>query len=319
LQYFSRRWINGTVAAFLYVFSSKRAQSRVQGGFFDSHKAGKSLRFVNALWGLSLLQFFFVLVSPTVFGVALYNGLIASAKYTTYFDWIRTRLFEDVRLSIVYVCLYLLVYIAWTINAFFVKVFLNFFFLDLNQGGRIPEWQCWIIVLVSFLAVLPVYFGVVISAVVNFTTVHWLIICSLIGPVLIAITQSLTSALLYVLYLPYFLALVVFFLVFTPSYSFARLWDTTWGNRQTGRDESLDVKKEETIKSHVFSFIVGLIYFNVVATLTLCISLTDSGQLIFMGILLFPTMIQIIGSIIYLVIVVPCKALTSRDYSSLSD
>ena len=112
----------------MYVFSSKRARSRVQGGFFDSHKAGKSLRFVNALWALSLLQFFFVLVSPTVFGVALYNGLIAGAKYTSYFDWIRTTLFENVRLSICYVCLYLLVYVVWTINAFYVKVIIIFIF-----------------------------------------------------------------------------------------------------------------------------------------------------------------------------------------------
>ena len=157
------------------------------------------------------------------------------------------------------------------------------------------------------------YFGVIVSAISGFTTVHWLVLASLLGPVFIALTQSATSAFLYLLYLPYFLALVVFFLVFIPSYSFARLWDTTWGNRQTGRDESIGANHEETIKNHVFSFIVALIYFNVVATLTLCICLTDSGQLVFMGILLFPTIIQIVGSIAYLVIAVPLRALTERN------
>eukprot|EP00604_Paraphysomonas_vestita_P002394 CAMPEP_0174819640 /NCGR_PEP_ID=MMETSP1107-20130205/3001_1 /TAXON_ID=36770 /ORGANISM="Paraphysomonas vestita, Strain GFlagA" /LENGTH=338 /DNA_ID=CAMNT_0016033529 /DNA_START=1104 /DNA_END=2117 /DNA_ORIENTATION=- len=129
-----RRWINGTVASFMYFFSSKRARLRVSGGFFDSHKAGKSLRLVNALWALNLLQFVFVLISPSVFGVALYNGLKNGARFSPAFDWAKYIVFDiggpfgEIDVAVIITALYLLIYVLWTMNAFVVK------------GGKVPEW-----------------------------------------------------------------------------------------------------------------------------------------------------------------------------------
>src|SRR4051812_43357030 len=44
------------------------------GGMFDSHKAGKNVRFVNALWSLQLFQLLLVLMAPAVFASAGYIG-----------------------------------------------------------------------------------------------------------------------------------------------------------------------------------------------------------------------------------------------------
>lgn len=166
------------------------------------------------------------------------------------------------------------------------------------------------------MAIFPVYFALIASALVQIGTVHWIVMASVLGPVAIAISQSATSALLYLLYLPWFLSLAVFFLVYIPSYSFARLWDTTWGNRDTSRDDSIDVKREKLMKSNVMYFVIGLVCFNIAFTLTLCIVLTVSAQLIFMVILFLPTIIQILGSIFFLLIVVPLRALNKRDVES---
>lgn len=112
----------------MYFFSSKRARLRVSGGFFDSHKAGKSLRLVNALWALNLLQFIFVLISPSVFGVALYNGLKNGAKFSPAFDWAKYVVFDvgghwgEIDVAVLVTAGYLLVYVWWTINAYLVKV-----------------------------------------------------------------------------------------------------------------------------------------------------------------------------------------------------
>jgi hypothetical protein len=112
----------------MYFFSSKRAKLRVSGGFFDSHKAGKSLRLVNALWLLNLLQFVFVLISPSVFGVALYNGLKNGAKFSSLFDWTKTIVFNiggqfgEIDVGVIVTAFYLLVYVLWTYNAYHVKV-----------------------------------------------------------------------------------------------------------------------------------------------------------------------------------------------------
>lgn len=112
----------------MYFFSSKRARLRVSGGFFDSHKAGKSLRLVNALWALNLLQFVFVLISPSVFGVALYNGLKNGARFSPAFDWAKYIVFDiggsfgEIDIAVIVTAVYLLIYVLWTINAFIVKV-----------------------------------------------------------------------------------------------------------------------------------------------------------------------------------------------------
>lgn len=136
---------------------------------------------------------------------------------------------------------------------------------------------------------------------------------SVLGPVAIAISQSATSAMLYLLYLPWFLSLAVFFLVYIPSYSFARLWDTTWGNRDTSRDDSIDMQRERLMKRNVGIFVVCLVLFNIGLTLALCIILTVTAQLIFMVILFLPTIIQIFGSVFFLLVVVPLRSLNKRN------
>jgi hypothetical protein len=136
---------------------------------------------------------------------------------------------------------------------------------------------------------------------------------SVLGPVAIAVSQSATSAMLYLLYLPWFLSLAVFFLVYIPSYSFARLWDTTWGNRDTSRDDSIDVLREKLMKRNVGLFVIGLVCFNIALTLGLCIVLTVKAQLIFMVILFSPTIIQILGSVFFLLIVVPLRSFNKRN------
>jgi hypothetical protein len=163
------------------------------------------------------------------------------------------------------------------------------------------------------LAIFPVYFALIASAMVQFETVHWIVIASLLGPVAIAISQSATSAMLYLLYLPWFISLVVFFLVYIPSYSFARLWDTTWGNRDTSRDDSIDVLREKLMKRNVGLFMIALVSFNILFTLALCILLTVEAQLIFMVILFLPSIIQIFGSVFFLLVVVPLRSMNKRN------
>jgi hypothetical protein len=162
------------------------------------------------------------------------------------------------------------------------------------------------------MAITPVYIALIASGINQFATVHWLVVASVLGPICIAISQSVTSAVLYTLYLPWFLSLSVFFLVYIPSYSFARLWDTTWGNRDTSRDDSIDLIREKTMKNNVFYFNIGLVAFNCLLTLALAVLLSLRAQLIFMIILFMPTIIQIAGSFFFLLIVSPLSSMFGR-------
>jgi hypothetical protein len=206
-----RRWINGTVASFLYFFSSTRARQRIYGGFFDSHKAGKSMRLVDILWSLSLVQSFFSLLSPSVFATALYTSLIELDKLA---DGDGVDVFANFmkpkRAGMVAV-VFLLVYILWVIRAFTAK------------GGKISEGACICVVLFGVIMVLPIYASIIWSfSVSQLYFVHYVILFAVFAPVVVSFFQSITSALLYLKYMPYFMMMSIFFLVFIPSYSYAR-------------------------------------------------------------------------------------------------
>jgi hypothetical protein len=75
------------------------------------------------------------------------------------------------------------------------------------------------------------------------------------------------------------------------------------------------------MKDRVLQFIVAVMTGNCVLTFLLCLVLSNGAQLIFMVILFTPTIIQIVGSIFFLLIVVPFRNLTQRTtaVSSNSD
>ena len=111
----------------MYFFSSIRARDRIQGGFFDAHKAGKSKRLVDLLWSLCLVQFLFTLVSPAVFAVALYTALERLSHLRDDFSWTEERYIQlggGVHINGGGMCVisFLLVYTFWVINAYRAKV-----------------------------------------------------------------------------------------------------------------------------------------------------------------------------------------------------
>lgn len=241
------------------------------------------------LWVLNLLQFLFVMIAPCVSGVALFNSF--------------ERAFDSIdRLSaFVLVGGYMGFYVLWTAFAFCAP------------RGKVPELVSVGMFLLGFVSTCCIAYALISEGIrTGLSAVHIILICAMLGPVAVALSQSGTSAMLYLLYLPWFLAFSVFFLVYLPSYSFARLWDTTWGNRDTGRDNSIDQTREFTMKAYVLYFNVALVFVNLVLTAGMCFFLTSTGQLVFMAVLFSPSAVQILGSIVFLLIVVPLRNFAAK-------
>jgi hypothetical protein len=114
---------------------------------------------------------------------------------------------------------------------------------------------------------------------------------------------------LYLAYLPWFLVLVVFFLVFVPSYSFARVWDTTWGNRDTGPDSEINNAKEIIMKNTALKFITFNIFLNLILCPLLCALHRYVNKYVYFIALFFPVIIQLICSFTYLFILTPLRVL----------
>jgi hypothetical protein len=165
---------------------------------------------------------------------------------------------------------------------------------------------CIFIVACGVITVLPIYGAVISSMVGGLSIAHYIGLFTFTGPILVALFQSITCGVLYMLYLPWFLFLAVFFLVYIPSYSYARFFDTTWGNRDTGVDESITKLREDMMRRNVFKFNAALILVNWVLALIFSVYLSSNNlNLIFMLIILSLTLIQILGSVFYLLIVMP--------------
>jgi len=301
-----RRWLNGTFASFLFFFNSKRASDRIKGGMFDSHKAGKNIRLINGLWSLQLMQLLLVLVAPAVFGSASYIGLLEMADNWNYgFGWARCGIpgMGPIRVAEVWIFSYFFVYVVWTFRSFYAP------------RGRMPEVLCRTIAIAGFFVILPVYMSVWWNvATQGLDVINVLVIGSLGLPVVIAVAQSVTSAMLYLFYLPWFMFLIVFFLVYIPSYSFARLWDTTWGNRATGNDSAITDNMVDIMKTRNFVFICFLTTLNCGASWAFIgvFKLGYSAVLGFMLVVFFPMIIQLIFSFVFLFLAVPMRYLGLR-------
>jgi len=299
-----RRWINGTFASLLFFFMSQRARTRIYGGLFDPHKAGKNIRFINVLWSLQLFQLALVLIAPAVFCAAGYVGLVESGNKWVYgFGWSHKIVIYHFTVAEIWSTVFLTIYTIWTFLSFYAK------------GGKMSEWLCILLSLLGFVYMFPVYFAVWYSIIINgLDLVGGLVICSLLVPVFIAIAESLTCALLYLLYLPWFMILIIFFLVFIPSYSFARLWDTTWGNRTTGKDSAIDDSVEQTMKYRNFVFSLGLIILNIFLSWAF-VQLFMLGYkvvIVFMFIVFCPVIVQMICSFVFLFLVMPLRYFSIR-------
>jgi cellulose synthase/poly-beta-1,6-N-acetylglucosamine synthase-like glycosyltransferase len=224
-----RRWINGTFATFLFLVFSSTANDYIHGGLFDDYKFSKSPRLMYAFWGIPLYQLFLVLISPSVFGASVYISLHDLLELCPQaFRWSNNPiLIFDYQIVDTLTIAFMSFYAFWMIYSFYV------------EKGQVPEWLCVFFVIVRILYVVPVHFSIWYSLfTLGITPVSGLVLFNLILPIFLSIPQSITSGLMYLLYLPWFLTLIIFYLLYIPAYSLARLWDTSW-----------EIVKQEKIKN----------------------------------------------------------------------
>jgi hypothetical protein len=300
-----RRWTNGTFAGFLFSFVSPRARARIHGGMFDPHKPGKNQRAIYGLWSLQVVILCYLFVSPAVFGAGVYKSLnLLGYHWPEMFSWVLTPLFGSVRLVEFFSFLYLSIYAAWSLGSFYA------------DRGKIPEYLCQSLAIYCCLNMLPMYISIWRSMIFEgFNLVWLLVLINLFIPVFISIGEDIRSSLLYLLYLPWLLTLIMFFIVFFPAYSFARLWDTTWGNRATGKDSALNDSMENFMKSKNLQFVLFLIGMNIFLlwAFVQIFSLGYAAIVTFMLIALFPILIQLVASCVFLFVVHPLRRYFSKN------
>lgn len=254
---------------------------------------------------MQLLQLALTLISPAVLGALSYLSLLDCAEQSSsIFNWaIRPMPFDwavskNFRVSELTLLIYLVLYSLWTLQSYFAV------------QGRMPEMVCQFLAICSLCFVIPIFYGLcytIITRGLDFAT--GLIIFTLVMPSFLAFSTSFTSGFLYCLYLPWSLSMVIFLLVYIPSYSFARLYDTTWGNGNISTDTVMRTDALKMMKSRNLVFIFFLILVNFLLTygfIKLQTS-TDNSARVLIILLLFPSIIQICFSSFFLLVAKPLR------------
>ena len=78
-----------------------------------------------------------------------------------------------------------------------------------------------------------------------FGLIDGLVVVTFIIPPVVGMVQSVRASTLYMLYLIPCLISMSFYVCFIPGYALARLWELTWGNKDTGQDAVAAQKKRE--------------------------------------------------------------------------
>ena len=208
-----RRWLNGMVMGFFFLFFSERAALHTEGGFLDTHKAFKSIKLVNALWALNILQGVLSFFAPSMLMVALYKSLtsILDPKYAIFFY----DEFFQFTVPALYTSMLMFFYVLWVTHVF----------------HRHPsELYSTLMFLASAAASMTITYALFFSQVDQELLSGSLLIFlfAFFAPLSFAVTQSLEVSYVYITNAPWFFFYVGFYMMFIPSYAFARLWDTRY-------------------------------------------------------------------------------------------
>jgi hypothetical protein len=196
------------------LFFSDRAALHTEGGFLDTHKASKSVKLVNTLWALNILQGALSFFSPSMLMIALYKSLylILDPKYALFYY---TDFFQF-SLPALYTGAMMFFYVLWVLHVF----------------HRHPsELYATLMFLASAVSSVMITFALFYAQVDNGNELSGsflIFLFAFFAPLGFAATQSIEVTWIYITNAPWFFFYVGFYMMFIPSYSFARLWDTRY-------------------------------------------------------------------------------------------
>lgn len=208
-----RRWLNGMVMGFFFLFFSDRAALHTEGGFLDTHKAFKSIKLVNALWALNILQGVLSFFSPSMFLVAFFKSLtsIVDPKYAIFFY----NEFFQFTVPALYTSMLMFFYALWVLHVF-----------HRHPSELYSTLMFWASAAASVTITYALFFSQVDQDEDQISGSLLVFLFAFFAPLCFAVTQSLEVSYVYIMNAPWFFFYIGFYMMFIPSYAFARLWDT---------------------------------------------------------------------------------------------
>ena len=296
-----RRWINGTISTFLYYLMDKKGRDEmVMSGLSDNN-------YVKKLWIIQLYQSLLQILSPSFFCVALFEAMIKILKDFPVLNRILpsyTVLLSNLSILIpietIITLAYFGFYITWVIvSLIFGK---KYGCCNGNFYNFVMEGVYMFYSIVNMCVSSAILYSI-FSTYNEIGPLFYILIFIWVVPFLITFFFSFLSAAYYILYtIPFFLNICQY-VCFVPSFALARVFDLSWGNRDSNNAINSYVYYSYLIKTININFIAVLFNFIIVISYIIAIKLYGNNYYIYTPlfvILFFAVIIQIFFTVIYL-------------------
>ena len=239
-----RRWINGTISTYMYyLFNPKGRDELIMSGIVNN-------KFLFVLWYLQLYQSFLQILSPSFFSIALYESMLQTIKR---YPFLKTIKFIGYNLDIIVPAFYLCFYVACILVSFFFGRKVKFFpFYNI-----VMEFIYTIISIINSSVSMFILYNIGISPTNGMMVgiVFYILLFVWVIPFVLSMFISISASFYYLLYSIPFLCQVAQYVSFVPTYSFARLHDLSWGNR----DSKTKLNTNTQLKFLLFTIEVNII------------------------------------------------------------
>ncbi len=299
-----RRWINGTIAGYLWLLSKP-------GIILKSGLRCWNKPFIFLLLLCQAIMYLAMMLSPAVFIVSFYWSMQWIQNYVQN----QNNNFLTANLAEIVLLFYTSIY------AIFVVKHASF-----NQKPAVISWFVYLITIINALAMIfilaSMFFGFndiyesrkvawfTMSGFGAFDVIIILIVASITGPPIVALLHSPTSFIYMAISIVQFYLFLPTMVVFIGAFSVSRSWDLSWGNRpsvesslkatmsvEERRQNNENIKK----KGRTIAYVIMALNLMIILIMSLLPNYRDSFVII-LGFFIFTWgIIQMVFSIIYFI------------------
>jgi cellulose synthase/poly-beta-1,6-N-acetylglucosamine synthase-like glycosyltransferase len=220
-----RRWINGTIAGYLWLLSNP-------GIIFSSGLRCINKPFVFFLLLCQSIMYLAMMLSPAIFTMSFYWSM----------QWIQNYLLSQnnnflvTNMAEIVLLLYTIMYVVFVVKH-----------SNVNLKPPVISWFVYLITVINAIAMVfitsSMFYGLIgiyedrKDAWLSFTDINafdviiMLIVASLTGPPAVALLHSPTSFIYMALSIVQFYLFLPTMVIFIGAFSMSRVWDLSWGNR----------------------------------------------------------------------------------------
>jgi cellulose synthase/poly-beta-1,6-N-acetylglucosamine synthase-like glycosyltransferase len=279
-----RRWINGSVAGYIYLLFCDTNR-------FLSWKANAIRKlYIGILLLCQLASYLIVGIAPGISLSVLYYGLCYILRY---YNLVDTNTFNFISIAIACLGLYLI-------------------HVVMHHRYKYVYWVMFLLLIVSFVTSIVSIFALLhytfifekhslLSILVSKNIIVYLALYVLFGPFLVSLLLSgrghsflfmLKSCLFYYLFLPMFVG-------WFGSYAYSRIWDISWGNRPANEMEAVTLQKRKQVEDKFKRISTMVIIILIVANFILFFLTSLHTLLVIVSVFFFLAGYQLTLSILF--------------------